>query len=197
MYLHHEAKLIYLAQPRTASKSTAEALQSVGFVDNTGRVCASPSGLHHLTIGESKLDIGTEWTVFCTVRNHWDTVVSWACNLAGGLGYADASELDWSLKRIREVADNCPWIGECTLWHRHLRDANALVRFETMQGDLSRILAGGGLTMPPLPHVDEPTVSLRAGRHYSEFLNDDTANYIADRFAEEIERFGYEYEEAP
>ena len=195
MYLHHEAKLMYLASPRTASKSTAAALQSVGFkqVDD---IKGSPSALHHLTVEESGRSTDG-WTVFCAVRNHWDTVVSWHLNLVGGLGYTDPHDLDWSLRRMKEALDNNPWVGERTLWHRHTPHAVCYIRFEQMQPDLFSLLARYGLTMLTLPHIKEHTVSLRGGRHYSEFFTVETRDYVRERFADEIVEHGYYFEGAP
>ncbi len=190
MYLHHEARLAYLANPRVASKSTAEALLSVGFaqVDN---VCASPSGLHHLTVAESKRDFAG-WTVFTTVRNHWDTVASWLLHWSDVADVPAGGRL-WTVDEVRGALDVNPWVGEHTLWHRHRGDTNALLRFENLDDDLRLVLwYHGGINMPSLSRVGAGEV--RGGRPYQEFFDDETRDYVGQRFGDEISTLGYGYE---
>ena len=190
MYLHHDAKLMYLANPRTATKSTAQALISVGFsqVDN---VCASPSGLHHLTVKESERSTDG-WTVFCTVRNHWDAVVSWMCFWDAETAEIAESGRLWTVDQMRRSLDGNKWVADDRLWHRHVPDSKLLMRFESLGTDLGTVLCLAGIQMPVLQHLDANEI--RGGRPYQRFFTVETQDYVAERFAEEIRELGYSYE---
>jgi len=79
VYVHRDAKAVFLCHPRTASRATARLLETFGFVASNRAVppfkTTGPSG-HHLRIAERP----EGWKVACTIRHHFDVIVSWLLN---------------------------------------------------------------------------------------------------------------------
>ena len=207
MYVHQEAKLIYLAHPRTASNSTAAALMTVGFEKVV-------PGDHHSRLSEAgplmglidpvdRYEARSQWATFTTVRNHWDTVVSWMFAKYGG----DDPLTVWNLERFclvlgerfpfarsgpRRFTRQNPWVGDSTLWSRHGNDADITIRFERLAFGLTAVLNAHGVSVPEaLPHLMKSDA--RDGRPYQDFYTPQTRSYVADRFGAEIERYGYTF----
>jgi len=169
MYVHNDGKLVYLANPRTASTSTADALLEVGF---------EKVGTHHSKNLAGPL--GDGWLTFSAVRNHWDTAVSWVM----------AHNLSMTLESVEQVLDN-EYTSDDEMWAYHSPDIT--MRYEELGMWLNMILVGRGLARAYLP---KRNVSVnRAKRHYSELHTPWTRTYIYNRFADEIARLGYRYEQ--
>ena len=194
MYVHKEAKLVFLANPRTGSTSVAKALMEIGFEQD---------GTHH-----SARDIDG-YTTFAVVRNHWDAAVSWVF----GKHLGEYKDLDFTVETFEFALDN-EYVTEHEMWGYHKPDL--VVRFEgvaapyplSMEEQINFILAPGvgyHFSGPPktirlgvckldaiaLQRANVSTV--RNGRHYREFYTDETRDYIGNRFKDEIERLGYEF----
>jgi hypothetical protein len=178
-YFHQDARLLYLAHPRTASNATAHALRRVGFVH-----CVP--GDHHGPVeemgGDWKRD---EWTVFATVRNHWDAVASWMFVKPYPLGPP------WSAADVDDFIERCRWIRRGKKLWFYREDTDLVLRYETLQRDLGRVLAGAGLACPTLEL--ENAGKERGSRHYREMFGKDGAARVGDYFAQEIAACGYAY----
>jgi hypothetical protein len=186
MYLHDDAKLIYLAHPRTASNATADALLRIGF-----RKQDNPSDHHSQLHDHGKGSIITpdnrsEWLVFTTVRNHWDTVVSWAFKR-----YKSCDPPGWDAEDIEKLLAPNPWVKEHTLYHLHLDDADVILRYETLRQDLQKVLGGSGIRMPRL--FKKNVSERRRGRKYHDLFTPEGVEYVGQRFKVEIDRLGYTY----
>lgn len=175
MYVHHAAKLIFLAHPRTASNSTAQALMTVGFEGD---------GSHHLYQSYRHVE---GYASFCTVRNHWDAVASWLCH-THELTESAVNPHTWSVADIEKALDNS-WIDSDRMWFHMERCANVL-RFEDLSSDLGNLLTLAGLPNPELPHLGFNAT--RDSRPASAFFKASTREYVATRFADEIRELGYE-----
>ena len=170
MYVHKEAKLIFLANPRTASTSVAKALMEIGF---------EKEGAHHS--GQTDL---RPWPTFAVVRNHWDAAVSWVFGLHKG----EYKDLVVSVPTIEFALDNNGLVFDGRMFpHR----ADGEIHYENLQNELNRVLFYWDL-----PEVDLPWLNVstrRNGRHYREFHTDETRDYVHSRFKDEIESLGYEF----
>ena len=180
MYIHPSKYLIYLAHPRTASASTAEALTKIGFEKPPGRD-------HHCRLhgpgSPIPPELRDEWIVFTTIRNHFDAAVSW--------GYMDSnnpSTIPWS-KGFFKRALETPWVGANTMWFH--TESDAFLRYENLLEDLEIFLGGFDLELPELPHLN---ASDRKGKHYSEYYDFESRDYVEKRFQDELRHFGYKFE---
>ena len=171
MFVNHAARRIFLCNPRTASRATAEALKRVGFfnVQSHARLFSE--------WGPVTPDNRHEWDVACTVRNHWDTMVSWI--FWDHAGRKKPTPQPWDvaeLERVLKLTKNYVTGGTMFM---HLESANFVMRYETLERDL-RTWCGAQLE-------DRVGVSAgRDGRHYTHFLGTEERIYIGRRFSAEI-----------
>lgn len=187
MYVHPEAKLIYLAHPRTASTSTARALTepSIGFL--------RPNDGHHARLHPQRLlkKYGApreKWLAFTTVRNHWSIGVSF-------IHVRNTAIVNPDIFRIEdfEKALQACWYRQDHEMYAHHKDADVFIRFENVEEQVNTILRLAGLGPVKLPHVFKEWVDRRGGPGYRRFYTNETRDYIYNRFKDEIERFGYEF----
>jgi len=181
MYLHKGKKLVYLAHPKTASHATLKALRSIGFEDEY------PIRGHHANLHPSGLEVRwgaprEEWCAFTTIRNHWDWAVS--------LSFASPNP-QFDLESLKKTLKPCFYLAENEIFALHSHDADIILQYECIEEDLNWVLEMNGLGPVELEIV-RPTVA-RLARPYQEFYTPDTRSYIAERFADEIERFGYKF----
>ena len=185
MYIHRKEKLIFLAHPRTGSHAVQKALLDIGF-DKTN------PGSHHKTLYADGVVNGRnrpEWYVFTTVRNHWDTAISW---MAKEYQLWGTEQPSWSLKDFKKIIGNHPWVRDGQFWWVH-EDVDVIMHYESLEDDLNEILWEFSLPSVKLSMVN--VSPKREGRHYSEFYTETTKDYIWTKFGNEISKFGYEFEE--
>ena len=177
-YVHPERKLIYLAHPRTASVATASLLRDeLGF---------KQLGKHH--DGARELEHHPRWIKdalrFTVVRNHYDATVSWAFKQR-----KMPLPLDWTSVKTLELALDNGWVKRDSMWRLHADSSDVVMRYETIDAELSKLL--GLFIVLPRSNVS----GARKGRSYQAFYKTpEMRRYIADRFASELERYGYEFE---
>ncbi len=163
--------MVYLAAPKTASKATKEAIRPFGFEKVKG---------HH-TVFETHP--GPDWTVFSTVRNPWDVWVSWFFfsgprGLPFGIEWIDR----WRDQQSKYYPD------PNSLFGLYAGQSDVVLRFEHLQTDLNGLFGHE----VPIPRVNVGPV--RKERHYSQFYDDATRDHVATVYAEEIEKYGYEFQ---
>jgi hypothetical protein len=185
VYLNREKHLIYLANPKTASVATRDALQkSAGFVQYDPRTMAHlpldvnmDGGLHHGRL-TSPAD---GWSVACTVRNPWKAMLSW-----------------YTAHEHFEEPFNVEWIDSWIAMHerQYFPDLNKLFYFGTQFADVvmrvenlkSDLAAWLGWEIP-LPEANVSKKKLTVEEAYT----DETRDYVRVRFAKEIREYGYAY----
>lgn len=186
MYLHPEKKLVFLAQPHTASHSIAEALLLNGFQLGKSNISVV-AGAQRRPFHHADLDVGGhvrpenrhEWTVFSVVRNHFDLVLSRAWKFANY-----AADFKGEEKWFRKALTPTWWVGQDTLFGRFRPQSDILLRFEILQEELEDIT--GPITLPVIhenPHRQE--------RSYREFYTPETRAMVEDRFWLEMKELGY------
>lgn len=185
MYIHKARRLIYLAHPRTASVATAAALAHLGFVK------LEPPSDHHSRLWDEGSPVSRDnrstWRVLTTVRNHWDAVVSWTFRR---FKTRKAGDILWDVKLLETALDN-RWISGERLWWLHSDDADTVLRYEALEEQLRQVLAEYDLRLPSIPWLNGSRN--RPDREYRQFYNPQTQDYVARRFAGEIERFAYAF----
>lgn len=162
MYIHQEKKIAFIAHPRTASSATAHTLMAMGF---------------EILHGHHDIDLPSDlegWTVGCTVRNPFDTLVSWYHN-----------------KPRNNIFDL--WLpiflNGCHLFDNHLMFygqpfATHVLQFETLQNDFDWFCADADL---PITIIPPRNVSVR--REDSSFMghyNARTAKMVIERFRQDF-----------
>jgi len=181
LYWNDEARLVFLAHPRTASRSIANALRlQCGF---------KSGGNHHAApIGKD------DYTKFTVVRNHFDTLVSWWFFIMSERKH-DPKPFDkdfipylWNYSRY---GYGKLFPIEHRLWGLHSAAADYVLHYETLLADLNGVLTTKGLGVESLTHVHDRS---RNGTPYEPMYDTATRRFVEDWFAEELEELDYSYD---
>lgn len=183
-YVHKDARIVYLANPKTASISTSMALHMhAGFT--THRIHRQ----HHARLERS---MGEGWIVCTTVRNHFDAFVSWYFHLNR------QEQQPFSVTFLDDLVGerdktNHYFPDPDRLWHYQAEFATHLLHFENLEAELNNVLALRGLSPVELPREN---VSLsRKHRPYQDFHTPETRVWVEDRYGREMAELGYKWEE--
>lgn len=174
-YIHKEANLVYLAHPATASTATKNVLLTLGF---------ERYGNHH------SAEMISNHTIFTTVRNHFDAIASWAYKVAPkGLGaHIDTDWLTWLFY------SHPAWFHKSGLWFHYQRFREHfpvyVLRFETLQEDLTEFLAEYKIDCPILPVEN---ASKHRPKEYHDLFNDNAVKLIEWLWQAELHTFDYEF----
>lgn len=187
MYISEEYKLIYLAAPKTASRSTINTLMGrFGFVESyysdSPLVALRTEYLpkHHQVLYEHP---GDGWGVITTVRNHWDAFYSWFRYSPRHHTVFDVSFLESHVAHYADTFNPEP-DSLYRLWTMH---ADLVMRYESIENDIS-VLFREEVKLPRLNQSWE-----REGKTYRDFYNFETKLWVAEHYAEEIKEYDYEF----
>lgn len=124
---------------------------------------------------------------FTCIRNPWDRMVSYY--------FTPTQNLEtWNRKKFRETISKAVSVPDYLRLDSHEADpfanVNCIMRFENLADDFRAVCAGIGISPPALPQYNRST-----REHYSKYYDDELRELVHTRFAAEIERFGYTFEE--
>ena len=144
----------------------------------------------HSTLAEYRAALGEEQFrnlyKFTCVRNPWDRMVSYYFRRT-----RDAK--DWARKEFKKMILKALSVADYLRLDESKEDpfdnVDYVMRFETLADDFRRVCAALNIPAKPLPKYN------RSGREqYSRYYDDDLRALIRERFALEIERFGYVFD---
>jgi hypothetical protein len=185
MWVLPEKKMCFLANPKTASSAIAHTLTSLGFRHYGDQHCTPDrSGWDH------RQEIDNTWTIFCAVRNHFDTMVSWyyhqTCRPGKSKYFGKSFEpflYDWTLNPRYFRGGKMYW--ERNPW------CNRVLRFESLQYDFNELLTSCDL---PATVLQVHNVSKnRKKRPPWEFYSEASVKFMEKTFGDEMKFFGYTY----
>lgn len=180
MYACAEYRLIYLAQPRTASRAC------VAFLKQNTRV--RTIGSHHdMDIAEVRFRRRDGWRIVTAVRNPWDIIVSWYHHNPYWL---DRPQSDWTFPNfVRDFATGRrnPYVRPNRMYGILQPEATDILRYETLWDDLSGVL---GI---PTPESERPRVGVSDRKPYREYYDDDTREFVCHQYERDIQDYGYEF----
>lgn len=186
--IDHARRLLFVHITRTGGSSIEWALVGRDWANidlATKHLSASQMRRHY---GER---IWNDYVKFTVVRNPWDRMVSmWAttwwdfdpeaCRQADIGGF------------LRQLKPHPNEAYHSLTYHDILDEPlDFVLRYETMQADLSRMLTQCGH-----PDVALPCVWKTFRQHYSDYYTPEARQRVAEMFREDIERFGYRFEDA-
>ena len=185
MYVDAEARLLFLAHPRTGSNAVVAALET--------RYEFAPNGSHHSRL-RSGSDIGPGWLVLVGVRNHFAAMCSWLRLMRAHWTEpkVDAAFVDHVLNG---GARTYTTVVPGRLWGLHLDGIEDrlngarlwLLHQERLQCDLDRALSEHGT----------PTVRLECdnGRPpYQELVTDAGRRAVEREWGAEMAELGYRWD---
>ena len=124
---------------------------------------------------------------FTCVRNPWDRLVSY---------YFTPTQKPetWSRKKFREIISKAVSVPEYLRIENGEVDPFAnvdyIMRFENLADDFRAVC--NAIDVPP---TNLPTYNRSSREHYSKYYDDELRELVRARFAAEIERFNYKFEE--
>jgi hypothetical protein len=145
----------------------------------------------HSTLAEYRDALGNEQFrglyKFTCVRNPWDRMVSY---------YFTPTQTPetWDRKKFRKIISKAVSVADYLRLDNGERNpfANAdyIMRFENLTEDFRTVCRTLAISPPTLPRYN------RSSReHYSKYYDDELGELVRTRFAAEIERFGYTFEQ--
>jgi len=195
MVISERRKLLFIHIPKTGG-STVRQLLIQAVPD--AKVCEK----YHNDIHFAEAALGpslADYYVFTFVRNPWERLVSW---------YSMMNQTPYGLPERRQAMLNVPFgtvIRESIGRNPHpfftktqldyLVGANGerlvenIFRFEQFENECRRLIDLIGLGRPRIPHVNGTEHP-----HYSTYYDAETRQIVAERFADDIEEFGYTFE---
>ena len=130
---------------------------------------------------------------FTFVRNPWDLLVSEYFYIKKNYNFdLSFKEFIYLGEKIK-LTKGFKWFIErgnhLKPQHTFLsKDINFIGRFENIQADFNTICDKIGVSHQELPHKNKTN-----HKHYTEYYDDETREIVAERYAKDIEYFGYKF----
>jgi hypothetical protein len=145
----------------------------------------------HSTLAEyraalGEMDFGNLYKFTC-VRNPWDRMVSYY--------FTPTQKAEaWDRKKFRKIISEALLLADYLRLEKGEKDSfanvNYIMRFENLIDDFRTVCAALDISPLTLPRYN------RSNReHYSKYYDDELRELVHARFAAEIERFGYVFEQ--
>jgi len=190
--INHKANFIFIHIPKTGGTSIEQAL----LRDNPLKWQwwkAKHEYMYPDVLNKVAKCNGIEsYFSFSFVRNPWDKIVSQYHYNRDWFGMGDYTfdEYIRAFNKGRKISANnpylLPWITD--------NKGNVLVdfigRFENLQEDFDTVCDKIGTKRQRLPYKNKTK-----HKHYTEYYNDETRAIVAEKYAKDIEYFGYEFGE--
>jgi hypothetical protein len=210
----HKHKFIFIQVPKTGSTSVQNTLKKYG-----GTV--KRTGIYNKHIPYSKLQKTedfkniTEYFSFSFIRNPWDWLVSnyfycrgvhrpYLDRYNSKLAKQNCTKI-FSAMSLRKKILNPMGFEEWLFWYTNNNFATQLEiientdkkvsldfigKYENLQEDFNIICDKIGIPKQKLPFKNASK-----HKHYTEYYDDETRQIVAERYAKDIEYFGYEFGE--
>jgi hypothetical protein len=145
----------------------------------------------HSTLSEYRDALGEEQFrklyKFTCVRNPWDRMVSYYFT-------PTQNPKTWNRKKLRGIISKAVPVADYLRLDNGEKDPFAnvdyIMRFENLAADFCAVCGRLDISPPALPQYN------RSNReHYSKYYDDELRELVRTRFAAEIERFGYTFEQ--
>jgi len=139
---------------------------------------------YHRALGEEQF---RDLYKFTCVRNPWDRMVSYYFT-------PTQNPETWNRKKFREIISKAVSLADYLRLDNSERDpfanVDCIMRFENLADEFRAVCDTIGIPPPALPRYN------RSSRdHYSKYYDDELRELVRARFAAEIERFSYRFEE--
>jgi hypothetical protein len=145
----------------------------------------------HSTLREYRAALGDEQLGklyrFTCVRNPWDRMVSYYFT-------PTQNPAVWDRKKFQSIISKSVSIADYLRLNENEQDPFAnvdyIMRFENLADDFRIVCNQLDISPVTLPQYNRST-----REHYSKYYDDELREFVRTRFAAEIERFGYTFEE--
>jgi hypothetical protein len=220
MRISHKHKFVLISIPKTAGTTIRYVLDYYSDIKSSSSL-RNRLYYHHISAGDLKVHFNKQnwdWNKyykFCFARNPWDRMVSAfyfkkkMINILNTTHISDTTRLmerKWFQDTLLGAREFSEWIlkqnnseypaSYIVPFQKPLvfENGNTLVdyigRFENLQEDFNIICDKIGIPRQELPHKNATK-----HKHYTEYYDDETREIVAERYANDIEYFGYEFGE--
>ena len=195
--INHKHKFIFIHIPRTGGTSIEK-----HFGYNGDPAWWGGDGKKHWNLNQYKEALSNEqfdnYFKFTFIRNPWDIVISnymdrgWYSSpvqgRGGEIGYHSGKKLSYFLEHYQPAAHE---YGDSFFDYFNPKQIDFIGRFENRVKDLNFISKKIGI------NLNSRTVARRCvnKKHYTEYYDDETREIVAQKYARDIEYFGYEFGE--
>jgi hypothetical protein len=206
MRISHKHKFVFIAPPKTASSSVRKSLNPFSDIRSCGDVSSSlyyhvkPEKLKKYF--EDKNWNWDEYYKFAFVRNPWSRCVSkWEYRRRVAFGETNSSN------QVKLAITSRNLINKCGTFEGMIRQNNAgepqhhwlfddtgrksvnfIGKLENLQEDFNTICDKIGI-----PHQQLPHKNATKHKHYTEYYDEETKQIVEEKYAKDIEYFGYEF----
>ena len=191
--INHKHKFIFIHIPRTGGTSIEQQ-----FSHDVG---VSGDGTKHWNLDQYKEALSNEqfdnYFKFTFIRNPWDIVISkymdrgWYSSpiqgRGGEIGYYSGQKLSYFLNHYQPARHE---YGDSFFDYFNPKQIDFVGRFEDRDEGLNFISKKIGINLNP----QTKSRSNSDKKHYTEYYDDETRQMVAERYAQDIELFGYEFE---
>lgn len=197
--INHKHKFIFTRVTKTASSAMLYSLKKCGVEVN--KVVSDDDweqDPNHVPMPRLKKSISDEefnsYFKWGFVRNPWDRWVSAYYYSLSWFKKNKPEELteqkfknfnSWTHYNDETVGK---YGGKYGLQWKYVRYCDFIGKFENLQEDFNIVCDKIGITKQQLPHKNKSK-----HKHYTKYYDDETKQIVAERYAKDIETFGYEF----
>lgn len=184
----HKIALIHV--PRTAGMSLRRALETRWTDHVKGHFFGNPVWMYHERARDARerMPDYDEYRTVAFVRNPWDRAVSLWLKTISTQNHASLEDF----LRWRPGGPNGQLLDTQFSYvrnHQHEVDVSHVGTYETLENDVLFIL--GPAVLAAMPRIN----TIPGRRPYQEYYTPVTRKLVADRYAEDIEQFGYSFDD--
>ena len=212
MIISHKHKFVYIAMEKTGSVSIRNRLNQYSDIRYGNFNEKNP----HTTASQVKKELFVNDTKkfnsyfkFSFVRNPWDRIVSWYEFMCKQVHKTESPRYDFTAKQYNTYKEfsligfdafirseykkrNSCYLG----YSRYYEDKNQnnlldfIGKLENLQEDFNTVFDKIGIPRQQLPHNNKSK-----HKHYTKYYDDETRQIVAEKYAKDIEHFGYKFGE--
>ena len=192
--INHKDKFIYIHIPKTGGSSVEkcllenegiEVMPSLRFMPKDIRekyVIGSFGGNHHFPLHKFEKEFQEQYFCFTFVRNPFSRAVSEFLWLK-----KECKITFETFKTFAQQGSPIPW-HEQTQYSFINKNIDFVGRFENLQEDFGIVCNKIGISSLELPHTNKTK-----HKHYTEYYDEETKQIVAEKYAKDIEYFGYKF----
>lgn len=198
IYINHDKKYIFIRTAKTASTSI---LDYLNILNDDGsfnvKYPYDPNHIPSTFIKDNFPEYFNEYFKFAFIRNPWSRMVSmWKMSIQCHASTPDFKNyvksiptLEWMPdKGCHEEPPREVWLHKYSSMYEFTKGSDFIGRFENLEKDLNTICDKIGIPSQQLPHINKSE-----HKHYTEYYDDETREIVTERYAKDIEYFGYKF----
>ena len=201
--INHKDKFIFIHIPKCAGTSIERSLFGEAYVEWDPEKKIWKQHATAVQIREYYCKNYNNYYSFTFVRNPWDKLVSDYFWMQRNLKIKDSFKNFLLLKgKFNDPRLKYPPKSRRTRYDHIMPQCDFLLddkdepavrfvgRFENIQSDFNTVCEEIGIQQRQLPHKNKTK-----HKHYTEYYDDETRQIVAEKYAKDIERFGYKFGE--